>query len=315
MRRYPLVGVLALAFNGSAAVEAPLVLQGEIVALDAIVLGPPPVSGQWQFQIVNLAQDGSRVEAGDAVIEFDAGDLQRRLIEANNKRNEKSRERDKLVLELAERERNQGLDVAEERAKLEKARRKAAQPAETMPSIEYRKLVLQREQAERRMGLVATRAKRAAEQRRAELALVESELLQAEAESTMLIAAIAAMRVVAPRAGIVQVRTGWRGERFETGSQVWMAQTVADLPDSESLSVRAVLPERELSRVQVGQSVRVLLDGGAASALPGRVVELGRVVRSKSKLQPIPVLDVLVRFDSPPTGIKPGQSARVEILP
>lgn len=310
-----LAGMLALLFAGGAIGQTGLVVQGEVVALDKVAIGPPSIRGHWQFQIVNLVQDGSRVEAGDLVVEFDAGELQRRLIDANNKRNEKNSERGKLLLELAERERNQALEVADERAKLEKARRKAAQPAETMASIEYRKLVLQREQAERRMALVETRFRRAAEQRRAELALVDSELNQAEAESTMLVAAIAAMRVTAPRAGIVQVNSGWRGERFETGSQVWMAQTVVELPDPQTLSVRAVLPERELSRVRVDQPVRVLFDGGASPALPGRVVSLGRVVRSKSKLQPIPVVDVLVQFDGAPDDIKPGQSVRVEIAP
>lgn len=315
MRRHGLAGVLALLFAGGAVGQAGLVVQGEVVALDAIAIGPPSVRGQWQFQIVNLAQDGSRVEAGDLVVEFDAGELQRKLVDANNKHNEKSREREKLLLELAERERNQALELADERAKLEKARRKAAQPAETMASVEYRKLVLQRDQAERRMVLAETRMQRAAEQRRAELALVESELNQAEAESKMLVAAIAAMRVTAPRAGIVQVKSGWRGERFETGSQIWMAQTVVELPDPENLSVRAMLPERELSRVRVDQPVRVLLDGGASPALPGRIVSLGRVIRSKSRLQPIPVLDVLVRLEGIPADIKPGQSVRVEIGP
>lgn len=314
MSRIVIASVLVSAAAAATAATPPI-LEGEIAALRGQVLGPRAVKDQWQFQIVSMAQDGSRVEAGETVIEFDAGDLRRRLIDAQNKRNEKLSERDKLVLELAERERTEGLRVVEERAKLEKAQRKAAQPAAVLPSVEYRKLVLQREQHERRMGLMERLAERAAEQRRAESALVEAELAQAEEETVMLTSAIAAMRVTAPQAGIVLVRSSWNGQRFEIGSQVWMGQSVADIPEPDSLAVRAVLPERDLLRVRPGQAVRIRLDGGAASALPGRIAEVGRAVRSKSKLQPIPVLDVLVGFDTPPAGLKPGQAVRVEVLP
>ena len=53
--------------------------------------------------------------------------------------------------------------------------------------------------------------------------------------------------------------------------------------------------------------------GGAGSALRGRVVELGRTVRSKSRVQPIPVVDVEIRLDDPRARLKPGQPVRVEV--
>ena len=46
-----------------------------------------------------------------------------------------------------------------------------------------------------------------------------------------------------------------------------------------------------------------------------RVSGVGRAVHSKSALQPIPVLDVLVQFDVQPAGLKPGQTVRVEFVP
>jgi len=309
------LGLSLLTPSLHAAERLPLLLDGEVAALRSAVLGPPSVRNQWQFQIISLATDGSRVEAGDVVVEFDAGDLNRRLNEARSKANEARSEREKVLLELAERERNERLALAEERAQLEKARRKAAQPVETLPSIEYQKLIVSREQAESRMTLIARRAERASQQRKAELALVESTLAQAQGEVDALVAAIAQMRVTAPRAGILQVLSDWNGARYEVGAQVWVGRSVASIPDPSTLVVRAVAPERELSRLRDGHIVRVSRDGAAVSTMPGRVSGVGRAVHSKSALQPIPVLDVLVQFDVQPVGLKPGQTVRVEFVP
>ena len=63
-----------------AAQAAPLTLDGEIAAQDSAVIAPPFIQGLWNYQIVELAADGSRVKAGDGVVAFDAGELQRRLL-------------------------------------------------------------------------------------------------------------------------------------------------------------------------------------------------------------------------------------------
>ena len=49
----------------------------------------------------------------------------------------------------------------------------------------------------------------------------------------------------------------------------------------------------------------------------GRVTAVGRVVRSRSRVKPVPVIDVEIEFDALPEGaaLKPGQPVRVELLP
>ena len=122
-----------------------------------------------------------------------------------------------------------------------------------------------------------------------------------------------AMSVVAPRAGLMMHKSNWQGEKFDVGTQVWKGMSVAEIPDTTTLAVRAQLPERDLSRARVGARARVVIEGGAGSALNGRVTAIGRMVRSKSRVQPIPVLDVEIRLDDPRAGLKPGQPVRVEV--
>jgi multidrug resistance efflux pump len=79
--------------------------------------------------------------------------------------------------------------------------------------------------------------------------------------------------------------------------------------------VRAQLPERDLDRVAVGMPVRVTVEGVAGSARSGTVAVVGRAVRSKSQVQPIPVVDLEIELDPGAAALKPGQTVRVELEP
>ena len=76
-----------------------------------------------------------------------------------------------------------------------------------------------------------------------------------------------------------------------------MGLPLAEVPDMQSLAVRALLPERELARVVIGQKMLVHVEGGAGATLPAHVVQIGRVVRSKSRIQPIPIVELILDLD------------------
>ena len=297
-----------------AAQAAPLTLDGEVVAQQKAALAPPSIDELWELNITQLTPDGVAVKQGEVVLTFDGGEVQKKLMEKQSALKEKQTQREKLVLELAERERNERLATEEQRAKLEKAQRKATQPVELLKRIDYQKLVIEREQAQAQMALIERREEIAAEQRRQEQRLLASEIALLEDESAKLMQALGELEVKAPRDGVMLHKSNWQGEKFDVGSQVWRGQAVAEIPDLATLAVRAQLPERELTRLTLGARARVSVEGGAGRALAASVTEIGRVVRSKSRVQPVPVLDVMLALEGEVTGIKPGQPVRVEIL-
>jgi HlyD family secretion protein len=303
-----LLPAFACAQNGA------LVLDGEFHARSSAAILPPAIDNLWQLNITQLAPDGKPVKQGEVVVTFDGGEVQKNLLEKQSALKEKHTQREKLRLDLAERERSERLATQEQRAKLEKAQRKAVQPVELLRRVDYQKLVIEREQAEAQMRLVERREVLAAEQRRQELRLLESEIGQLEQDVDQLGASIAALRVTAARDGVMLHKSNWQGEKFDVGSQVWRGQAVAEIPDPATLAVRAVLPERDLTRLAPGMRARVSVEGGAGRALNARVEEIGRVVRSKSRVQPVPVLDVMLALEGDLAGLKPGQPVRVEIL-
>ena len=303
--------LVALASAGTAGAET-LRIDGEVYARDSVQIMPPMVEGMWQFNITQLAPDGAPLDKGAVAVAFDASAVMKSLAEKNSKLQEKQRERDRLQLELAERERSSHLDTEKARAELEKARRKTEQPQELIAGIEYRKLVVARTQAERKLALAEALERANAEQRTQELRLVRSEIEQLTADVARLTKARSDLSIPAPRAGIFMHRSSWNGDKFDVGSQVWRGQTIAEIPDPATVAVRGELPERDYLRVRAGMAARVRVEGGGG-VFPGKVVAVGRTVRSKSQAQPVPVLDVEIRLDDPEAPLKPGQAVRVEL--
>jgi multidrug resistance efflux pump len=292
---------------------ATLKIDGEVYARRTDPLMPPVIDRQWSFNITRLAPDGTPVKKDQVVVSFDSSEVMKQLAEKQSVLKEKQRQLDKLVLELAERERNERLATAEARANREKAQRKTRQPAELIAGVQYQKLLVTRRQNERKAELVAKREALAAAQRVQEKRLLLSEVAQLLGDVQRLQAAMAALEIKAPRAGLMMHKSNHQGEKYDVGSQVWRGQTIAEIPDTSTLAVRAQLPERDLQRVAVGAPARIVIEGGAGSAMTGKVASIGRAVRSKSQVQPIPILDVEIKLDDPRARLKPGQAVRVEL--
>jgi HlyD family secretion protein len=291
---------------------AALRLDGEVFAQRSAALAPPPIDGLWQYNITFLLPDGSMVKQGQPVLTFDGNQLQTTLATKQSALAEKLSQRDKLRLELAERERNERLATEQARATRDKAQRKASQPEDLLRGVEYRKLVIEREMNERLLLIAERRERLAAEQRRQESRMLDAEISQLEREVNEARQGLAALTLIAPRDGLLVHRSSWNGEKFDVGSQVWRGQSAAEIPDPASFAVRAQLPETDYLKVREGQAATVVVEGSGLS-LSGTVASVARTVRSRSRLQPVPVLDLLVAIDGDLGRLKPGQAVRVEL--
>jgi len=313
MTRTMLIFLAALAVTGPhAAAAETLRLEGEVYARSSAMLMPPTIDDLWQLNIASLVPDGQVVAQGDVVVQFDAGQVQQQLMQKQSALAEKQSQLAKLQIDLAERERNERLATADAKAKRDKAARKAEQPEDLLRRVDYRKLVAEREHAERAHGLAVRRERLAADARRHEQRVLDAELRQLQADVQRLMQAIAELQVRSPRDGIVQHLSDWQGNKFDVGSQVWRGLSVAQVPDMATLAVQASLPEHQQARLREGLPVKVAIEGNGVT-VGGTISEMGRVIRSKSRLQPVPVLDVWIELERIPRGLKPGQAVRVEV--
>ncbi|HET9189771.1 MAG TPA: HlyD family efflux transporter periplasmic adaptor subunit [Rudaea sp.] len=292
----------------------PVKATGEIYPRSSVAIMPPQVEGLWQMTVTQMAPDGQTVKKGEPLVTFDGGDLAKNLTAKQSELKEKQRQQDKLRLELAVKARNEELTAAEAAAELTKAQRKASQPPDYVPGVEYKKLLIARAKAQRLADLSQDHARAAAAERAAEQREADADVARLKAEVERLQTAMAGLTVTAPRDGIFQHALAWNGQRIDVGSQVWRGQSVGNIPDMATLAVRAGLPERDYTRVARGDAVRIVLDGGAGQTLNGRIASIGLGVHSKSRVEPLPVIDLDIDFDKTSVPLKPGQPVRIEIL-
>ena len=290
-----------------------LTVEGEIASRGALPVSPPSIPHVWQYKLAQIAPEGTLLEAGQQIAQFESNDVSTRLITQQGTLNEKLRALDKLKLDQTEADRAGELAVAEAQSNADKAERKATMPKELIRRVDYDKLVIERVEKNQLAKLAVTQHQAQIRARHAERTGLQAEIAQQQTQIAALAKGQAALKVVAPRRGLVVYRTGFDGQKFSAGSQVWVGLTVATLADPERLYIAANVPEAQSSRVRVGQAARVTVPG-SNQTLNARVVGLGRAFHGKSTAQPTIVRDVELQFDGGTSGLKPGAAVQAVLV-
>jgi multidrug resistance efflux pump len=293
---------------------AALAIEGEIASRRTMPVSPPTIPYIWQYKLAFLAPEGTLVQAGQPIAVFESAEVMNQLISLQGTLKERERALDKLLLDQAEADRAGTLAQAEARSNADKAARKATMPKELIRRVDYDKLVIDRAEKAQLAQLAQSQFEAQRRARQAERAGLQSDVAQLRAKIANLVKGQAALSVVAPRPGLVLHRIGFNGQKFATGSQIWMGLSVATLADPDQLRVDARVPEAQAAGVQVGQAARVTV-AGTRQALAAHVTGLGRAFHSKSAAQAAIVRDVQLEFDAPPKDVKPGAAVQVELLP
>jgi multidrug resistance efflux pump len=306
--------------DGRLAAAAPILAStpkasGEVYAQSTAAISPPIVEDLWQLTVTQMAGDGAPVKKGDALVSFDGAEVMKSLTAKRSELEEKKRTQEKLRLELAEKGRTEALTAAEAHADAVKAQRKASEPEAYVPGVEYKKLLIARRKAEQREAKSREREAVAADERAAEQRAADADVKRLSADVERMQNSLDTLNLTAPRDGIfLHATMPWNGEKIEIGKQVWRGMSVGEIPDVATLAVRASLPERDLSRVKAGDAVRITLEGGSGQKLSGHIESIGLGVHSKSKVEPVPVVDLRIAVDASKVALKPGQPVLVEIV-
>jgi multidrug resistance efflux pump len=288
---------------------------GEVYTRSTAAISPPQIEDLWQLTVTKMADDGKLVKKGDPIVSFDGGEIVKLLTAKRSELEEKKRTQEKLHLELAEKARTETLTVAEAHAEAIKAQRKASQPEAYVPGVEYKKLVIARRKAEEREAKSVERERIAADERNAEQRAADADVARLSADVARMQASLAQLNLTAPRDGtFLHAVQPWNNVKIEVGKQVWRGVSVGQIPDTATLAVRAALPERDLARVKPGDRVRITLEGGSGQTVPGHIEDIGISVHSKSRVEPVPVIDLNITLDGGSGSLKPGQPVQVDVV-
>jgi HlyD family secretion protein len=276
--------------------------------------GPPMFGNYWNFQIVNLVAEGKQVKAGEQLITFEAqrirDDLQRfqNELDQANKELEKTRtqidlERQELKTKLAAAENNY------EKLKLKQTRDLGV---ESLTKIEEDRLAF--EQARREVEAIKERIDWHDKSSEATYQIIVSKKARAENKVNEIKKGMENFQAKADRDGVVIYKTKWNGDKFRVGENVWMGQSILEIPELNTIIAEAFVPEVDIGKVKTGQRAEVTIDAFPDKVYSGSIKSVGTLVRPKAWDIPNKILDIQIALDKLDTSImRPAMSVKAKV--
>lgn len=288
---------------------------GELTAAETVELGPPVIKHTWQHKLSYLIPEGTWVEEGQKVMAFDPQQQVARLRELQNRLATETQRLESQALDREQEMEQLTLDLAEAKMNLDKAELKASNIDNLIARLEVEKLKIDHKIAQKNYQMALYRKENRTEQMAVDSDITRSEVERLTAEVRESQAAIQAMEVKAPRAGMVVYKPNNQGEKPAVGDEISLIQKVIELPDLTSLIIETTIPEQNAHKVGVGDKVELRMDAIPERTFTGRVESLGRIVRMKSRQEPSRVFDAVVSIDNPDqSSMRPGMAARLSII-
>ena len=296
-------------------------IRGEIRPAKSIVLAAPLQAG-GELQIVKLVKNGSAVKKGDLLVEFDATQLQQRLLERKSELKTAEGEIQQVTSQQAINAEQQQTDVMKakydvERAKLDLGKR------DLISRIEYESAKLSLADAEQRLKEVEAKALSAKAGAEAELTGKRRKRDKAQFDVERTQASTDALHLLAPADGTINILEnprsggpfGGGGVEFREGDRAWAGASILELPDLSSIHLEARLDESDRGRLKVGQVATVKIE-----AVPGKdftakvdLISVLALVDFSSGWPPVRNFDLGLILDEKDTRIRPGMTATARI--
>jgi len=287
---------------------------GIVVSSDTLRFGPPP-NRRWRIAITYLAPEGARVKAGDVLARFDGSATDDRIRTLSADLNAKKSELESLFETQANEMEDAKVRLAAARSAADKAARKAAADAELFASLEYKKLVEEREITQQLLTFEQERIALAERVRVAKKAELEADIRRLESELAGAKRELESFTITAPRDGLVIVGVDREGQKLDVNEQVNPGMIVVELANEEALVIQAEVPEFAANRIRPGQDVTITIEAAGGSQLAGEVLDVGSVVRRQSRFSQAMVLDVTVSLpDSVAGALRSGMTAKLDIV-
>jgi HlyD family secretion protein len=301
---------LAAIRRGDLLIEAPAA--GVLVAARSVDITAPISSDPHFFKIARMTPEGTRVQAGQTVMELDSQEVAQKLrdYEAEVGRTQE---------ELSKRQLEYDLQLRDLRVRIEQAqvgRETAALKADVEPHLisaqERKQNALELEQSTQEHKLLDEKLSATDRMMKSELAVLDRNLANARLRLERSQALQGACLVKAPIAGTVVYKVMADGAKRKVGEQTCHHEIILQIPDISTLRLQAAVEETYAALVQVGQPVRVRLDALPDMTVTGRIVEAGMLLHTRRD-SPIKVIDVVIDLDALDARLSPGMTATAQI--
>jgi len=298
--------------------ELSLEVKGEIQGKNAIVISLPDELKHndlriYQLKIKDMVEEGTAVKTGDWVATLDAAEITQQM--QNNQQ-----DLDKRLAELNDAKIDSSIQLTALREEL----------GEFKYDLEYKKLELEQSQYEspayqRKKKMEYDQTVRQMEKKRRDYKLKQLELKMKTSRiedrydyhykrDSLLKRAMGAARVTAPKDGMVMYAKLWNGRKLRVGDDIsiWMP-TIATLPDLSQPVSEAYIPEIDITKIALGDSVEISIDALPGDKFKGVVSNIANVGQELSGFD-MKVFKIMIDLEVNGKPIKPAMTSNNKII-
>jgi HlyD family secretion protein len=304
------------------AVQVKVFTTGELRAARSAQMIAPPIGGN--LQVVELAQSGDWVNAGDTVVEFDTAEQAFNLEQARF-------DLDQAQQNIAKADAQNAVQAAEDELALVHARfevRRAELDAsgnELISAVDAKKNELLLVEATHQLAQLEQDVQRHRESSGASGAVLHEKRNKADLSVQVAQRNIDNLRIRAPFDGFVMLREntnafggplffGMAIPEYRAGDSVFSGQTLADVVDTSQIEVSAKVPEVDRANINAGQPIDVAIDAVPGLSLHGSVRAVSNVAnRSPWMNDVVRQFDVLFDVSGGGNRIRPGFTTQIAI--
>lgn len=289
--------------------------EGEVEALNSIHIEAPQIA--WRFgglKIARLVPDGTDVKAGDTVVVFDPSEVNKAILDHQDRLVVSNAELEKLIAQQEQEMSSLQTDyeiaeIAQEIASIE------LEAAAYESVIKRKEIELNLEKAQ--IALVQAKEQienkkkvQAEDLKQKKMSIEQDRDRLQEAYETL-----NRLHVVSPSNGLAIIRHNRSTDaKFQAGDQTWGGNWLIDLPDLSRMKVKLNINEVDISKVSKDMMAEIRPDAYSDSIFTGHVMSIANLAVNKERQSTIKVFPVEILVDRADKNLLPGLTVSCRII-
>jgi len=295
--------------------KATITESGELQAVSSRIINMPDFSWEYgKIKIIDLETEGTVIKKGAYIAQIDTSSVARKLVQTQSDLAIAEADYQKLLIEhvSALRQLDSELNSAQAALKLSEidtlsvqfetiAKKEQSHIEHEKCRLEISKLkvkILYREQIQKEEKFIL--AKKIENHKRA----------IRDAQNT-----IDRFTLHAPADGMIEYRSRGRPRRkISIGDEFYRGEPIIGLPDLSKMRATTTVNERDIKKLELGQSANVRLDAFPQRTFHGVVTSISKMCHREEDDSQIKVFDVEILLDETDIILKPGMTISCEIF-
>jgi HlyD family secretion protein len=292
-----------------------LLLTGELRAALSVSIIAPNISSSFSNMVTLLAPEGSQIQKGDRIVEFDDSSLMSNKSEAERTLDEAQLTIEKTKADLEAQRCDLLNSVAQAESQLKQDQLYGKISKDLLPGNDYLKYQLNVQKSKLSLDSAKEKLDNFEKAYASQMQLVEISRSQAEIALKKIVNDMAKLKIDASQDGILIYGDNWSSNRkIQPGDTLYQGMEAASLPDLSSMQVVGYVYDTEYSSLALDMRCSISLDALPGFQVGGKIISLTSVASRKGFASQKKVFQAVVQPDKIDVKmLKPGMTARIRI--